>query len=69
MKAAYYHWGEFEKEETISKQYLKGMRKLKEDEMLAFYFRKEDKGKTFYAPEEYIESDADGIAVKFAYAI
>jgi hypothetical protein len=69
MKAAAYSWGEFKAVETISKQNFKQMRRLTEQEMLGFLIRKEDKNKIFYGPEEYIDSGADGIAVKFAYAI
>lgn len=52
MKAAEYSWGEFRREETISKQYLKQLRKLTEQELLGFLVRNEDKTKAFYAPEE-----------------
>jgi hypothetical protein len=45
------------------------MRKLTKQELLSFVYRKEDKNKIFYASEDYIDSGADGIAVKFAYAV
>jgi hypothetical protein len=69
MKVAYYRWGELEKEETISKEDLKKMRVLENNELLGFEIRDADKGKTFYALEEYIDADVDGIAVKFAYVV
>ena len=59
MNAALYTWGEFEKMEDIMANDLKEMRKL----------TKQDKNKTFYASEDYIDSGSDGIAVKFAYAV
>lgn len=69
MKAALYTWGEFEKIDDITTDDLKEMRKLGKQEKLGFVFRKEDKEKTFYASEEYIDSGADGTAVKFSYAV
>jgi hypothetical protein len=69
MNAVLYTWGEFEKTEDIMANDLKGMRKLTKQELLSFVYRKEDKNKTFYASEDYIDSGADGIAVKFAYAV
>ncbi len=69
MKVARYTWGEFNNVEELSKQYLKGMRKLTKTELLGFSFRKQDVGKDFYAEEEYIDSGADGTTVKFSYAL
>jgi hypothetical protein len=69
MKAAEYTWGEFKKEDNITKQDLKQMRKLTKQEMLGFAIREEDKTKVFYASDDHIDSGADGIAVKFAYAV
>lgn len=69
MKAALYTWGEFKSMDAISAKELKIMRRLTEQELLGFAIREEDKMKIFYAEEDYIDSGADGIAVKFAYAI
>ena len=69
MKSAEYTWGEYNKEEQITKTDLKQMRRLSRQELLGFDIRKEDKDKVFYASEEYIDSGTDGISVKFSYAL
>jgi hypothetical protein len=69
MKSAEYTWGEYNKEEQITKTDLKQMRRLSRQELMGFAIRKEDKDKAFYASEEYIDSGADGISVKFSYAL
>jgi hypothetical protein len=69
MKTALYTWGEFEKIDDVDAIDFKEMRKLTTEELAGFIFRKEDKNKTFYASEDYIDSGDDGIAVKFAYAV
>jgi hypothetical protein len=69
MKTAVYTWGEFEKMDDMDQIDFKKMRKLVKEELSSFVFRKEDKNKIFYASEDYIDSGADGIAVKFSYAI
>ena len=69
MKTAAYHYGEFSGIEDISKRLFKDMEELSEQALLGFYTRKQDEGKTFYANPDYVDEGADGIAVKWAYAI
>ncbi len=69
MKSAEYTWGEYNKEEQITKTDLKQMRRLSRQELMGFDVRKEDKDKVFYASEEYIDSGVDGVSVKFSYAL
>lgn len=69
MKAAVYHYGEFKEVETISKKDFENMEELEAQALLGFDLRKEDRGKKFYADPDYIDAGADGISVKYAYAI
>ena len=69
MKTAAYHYGEFSGIEDINKKDFKEMEELSEQALLGFYTRKEDEGKTFYANSDYVDEGADGIAVKWAYAV
>jgi hypothetical protein len=45
------------------------MTKLSALALLGFDFHKEDENKDYYADPDYIDKGADGIAVKYAYAI
>ena len=39
------------------------------NDLLGFSIRKKDRGKLFMADPDYIDRGADGVSVKYAYAI
>lgn len=67
VKVSYYRWGEYERDEEIDLIDLPD-NLLSSDQLLGFTIRPEDKGKYFYAGDNDIDEDEDGVSVKNAYA-
>lgn len=69
MKAAIYHYGEFRGVENVSREALAELSELEDKAIMGFNLRKQDREKAFFAAPSYVDEGADGIAVKYAYAI
>lgn len=69
MKTEVYNYGEHKGTEEITKGDLKTMEELGSNDLLGFSIRKKDRGKLFMADSDYIDRGADGVSVKYAYAI
>lgn len=67
ISVAFYKWGEYEEDQEIDAVDLP-VRKLTSDELDGFNIRDEDENKFFYAEENDIDEDDDGVSVKRAFA-
>ena len=67
IKVSLYNYGEFLRDEEIDLIDLP-IRQLNSYELEGFNIREKDEDKYFYADDFYIDTDAEGTAIKYAYA-